>query len=285
MNTSDLSPHRRIDRRRIRKPGPSAFFMARLALGTEVWDEVLAPVGIRLDPWQRWVLTTKAKRILICCSRQAGKSTAGALLALKTAITRPRQLIILISPSLRQSSELFRKVVSFLELLPLKPRETELNRLSVKFENKSRIVSLPCSEQTIRGFSGVNLIIEDEASRVDDEVHNCLRPMIATSGGRYIMMSTPAGKRGHFWAAWESDEWEKVRITAFECSRIPRDFLEDERRSLGESWFAQEYNCDFIDAEGQVFRSEDLQAMLLPPSSNMPPSDDAPATAPYLEVV
>jgi hypothetical protein len=70
-------------------------------------------------------------------------------------------------------------------------------------KNGSRIVSLPSKEANIRGFSGVSLIIEDEASRVGDDLYLAMRPMLAVNQGRLILMSTPWGKRGHFFEAWE----------------------------------------------------------------------------------
>jgi hypothetical protein len=275
----------KIDRRRLKATGPSSSFFVRLALGTEIWDEVLAPVGIKLDPWQREVVSTPSKRILLCCSRQAGKSTVGSILALKTALLLPRQLIILVSPSLRQSSELFRKVISILDLLPIKPQVIEQNRLSIRFKNNSRIVSLPCSEGTIRGFSGVSLLIEDEASRVDDAVYKAIRPMLAVSSGRLVLMSTPAGKRGHFWEAWSDEEgWTRYKITAHDCPRISKEFLEEERRALGDLWFRQEYECEFLEAEGQLFRAEDLEAMWYETGTDLGVVEVS-SERPFLEVV
>lgn len=65
-----------------------------------------------------------------------------------------------------------------------------------------RIVSLPSSEATVRGFSGAALIVEDEASRVPYDLYCAMWPMLAISGGRLVLMSTPFGKRGHFFEEW-----------------------------------------------------------------------------------
>ena len=117
------------------------------------------------------------------------------------------------------------------------------------------MVSLPSSESTIRGFSGATLIIEDEASRVDDDLYKAIRPMLAVSNGRLLLMSTPFGKRGHFYEAWENggDVWERIQITAPECRRIPAEFLVEERAALGYLWFNQEYLCMFVDVNTAIF--------------------------------
>jgi hypothetical protein len=121
--------------------------------------------------------------------------------------------------------------------------------------NGSRIVSLPSSEATIRGFSGASLIIEDEAARVSDQLYYAIRPMLATSSGRLILMSTPFGKRGHFYEAWENggDLWERIMIPASACPRISPQFLAEEHEALGDWWFSQEYGCQFVQTTDQVF--------------------------------
>ncbi len=207
------------------------------------------------DTWQQQVLRSNTHQVLLNCSRQAGKSTTAAIMALHRALFYPGSLVLLVSPSLRQSSELFRKVTEALEQLDKRPRLREDNRLSLTMQNKSRIVSLPGSESTIRGYSGASLIIEDEAARVPDELYYAIRPMLAVSKGRIILMSTPFGKRGHFHSEWTDggDSLERIRIPASDCPRISAAFLEQEKRALGDWWYKQEYECEFVQTTDSVF--------------------------------
>lgn len=218
------------------------------------------------DPWQEQALRWSGKRLLLNCSRQSGKSTTAAILALHRALFYPKSLILLVSPSLRQSSELFRKVQDLFKALPSEqqPELVEDNKLSLTMKNKSRIVSLPGSEGTIRGFSGATLIIEDEAARVPDDLYFAVRPMLAVSGGRLILMSTPFGKRGHFFKEWTEggDTWDRIKITAYDCPRISHEFLEEERRSMGDWWFKQEYLCEFVETEDSVFTYDQVVTAL-----------------------
>ncbi|MDI7277774.1 MAG: terminase family protein [Anaerolineae bacterium] len=217
-------------------------------------------VGLEPDPWQVRLLRSGSDRILLNCCRQSGKSTMAAILALHTALYQPASLVLLLSPALRQSQELFRKVVAIYRALAQSvPAETE-TKLTLELEGGARIVSLPGKESTIRGFSAVRLLIVDEAARVPDELYYSVRPMLAVSGGRLIALSTPFGTRGWWHEAWRSaDRWERFEVPASECPRIPAAFLEEERRNLGEWWFAQEYECRFLDAETAAFRSEDVE--------------------------
>jgi hypothetical protein len=225
-----------------------------------------AYAGIEPDPWQRKLLLSHRKRILLNCSRQSGKSTTLATIAAHQALYFPKSLILMLSPTQRQSGELFRKTTALYNGLgkPV-PSEAE-SALTLQLENGSRIVSLPGSEGGIRGYSGVSLIIIDEASRVPDMLYYSVRPMLAVSGGRLIAASTPYGKRGWWYEAWTSPEpWERYEVPARECPRIPADFLAEEQRTHPSYWFNQEYCCKFEQTDNAVFRQEDIEWMFSDP--------------------
>jgi len=140
--------------------------------------------GLEPDPWQVRVLRSPARQIILNCSRQVGKSTVTGILAGHTARYDPGAPILLLSPSERQSIELLRKVRDTLRLLGTVATEVQKdNALSLEFANGSRIIALPGKEGTIRGFSGVRLLVIDEASRVPDALYQAVRPMLAVSGG------------------------------------------------------------------------------------------------------
>ncbi|CAN5680161.1 hypothetical protein BH23GEM10_BH23GEM10_17910 [soil metagenome] len=219
--------------------------------------------GIELDPWQADLLLSDAKRHLLLCSRQSGKSTTTGILALHEAIYAAPALILLVSPSQRQSAELFRKVIEYLHALDGAPEVTLESVLRLELANGSRIIALPGSEATTRGYSAASMVIIDEASRVPDALVAAIRPTLATSNGRLVALTTPAGKRGWFHEQWTRGEgWERTRITADDCPRISAEFLADERRELGEFMYGQEYLCEFYDAETSVFSTELIERAL-----------------------
>lgn len=218
-------------------------------------------MGLDPDPWQERFLRSPAPRTLLNCSRQSGKSTVTALLAAHTALYDPGALVLLLSPTQRQSHELFRKALDAYQAIPTAVPITQESALRLELTNGSRIVALPGKETTVRGFSGVRLLAVDEAARVPDALYYSVRPMLAVSGGRLVALSTPFGTRGWWYEAWESDEpWQRYRVPAEECPRISAEFLEEEQRSMGDWWFLQEYQCEFLDAETQPFGREDVEA-------------------------
>jgi len=221
--------------------------------------------GLEPDSWQRDFLNSSSDRVLLNCCRQSGKSTMTAIVALHRALYHPGSLILCLAPALRQSQELFGKVLGFYRDLgrPVSPQGER--KLSLELENDSRIVTLPGTEKTIRGFSGAALLIVDEASRVADELYFAVRPMLAVSGGTLMMLSTPYGKRGIFFEEWSQGEgWERYEVPARECPRISVSFLDEEKRALPARVYRQEYECSFEDTEDQVFSFEDVTGALDP---------------------
>lgn len=201
------------------------------------------------DPWQEKFLRSRAPRICLNCSRQSGKSTSVAVLALWEAIHRPKSTIVLDSPSLRQSQELMMKFSEFLSLVDQSVKLDSDTKLSVRFANGSRVLALPGSEKTIRGISAVTLLILDEAAAIPDELYGAVRPMLAVSRGRLVLMSTPRGEQGFFFDTWtKSKGWEKIEVPWQQCPRIDPAFIEEERLERGNAWVAQEYECQFIGA-------------------------------------
>jgi len=212
--------------------------------------------GLAPDPWQARLLRDYPQRVLLLCSRQSGKSTVAALLVIYAVLFIAKAQIVVVSPTQRQSNELFRTIVNFLGQLEGAPRLVNESTQRAEFSNGARILSLPGTEKTIRGIAGVDLVVIDEASRVEDALLTAVRPMMATKpDARMIALTTPAGKRGWFYEAWTSDDqkWERIRVSASQCPRITAEFLAEELKALGAIKFSEEYELEFHDPEEAVF--------------------------------
>jgi len=215
---------------------------------------LLTAQGFDPDPWQRDLLFAPDRQILLLCSRGAGKSRSVSALALHTALFQAGALVLLVSPSQRQSVELFRYVKQGFQALA-RPLDTlKENETTLEFGNGSRVVCLPGREGTIRSYQGVRLLVLDEAARVPDDLYRTVRPMLAVSHGRLVAMTTPFGQRGWFWDEWERNEsFKKVRVPWQRCPRITPAFIESEHASFGDRWVQQEYECSFGALEGLVY--------------------------------
>jgi Terminase large subunit, T4likevirus-type, N-terminal len=232
----------------------------KLALDRAAFAEGL---GIVPDPWQRDLLRSSSDRVLLNCCRQSGKSTMSALIALHRALYRPGSLTLILAPAERQAKETFSKVAAMYATLGKRVASESYRKLGMELQNRSRIEALPGTEKTIRGFSGVDLLIVDEASRVDDGLYFAVRPMLAVSGGALMMLTTPYGKRGVFFEEWTGGVgWERYEVPAEECPRISEAFLQEERQALPPWVFRQEYDCSFEETEDQVFTTDMIDRAL-----------------------
>jgi predicted phage terminase large subunit-like protein len=138
-------------------------------------------------------------------------------------------------------------------------KDDTAHELSVK--EGGRVVSLPASEGTIRGFSSVDLVVEDESARVNDELHTAVKPMVAVSKGRLILMSTPFKMKGHYYDIWNDTttftDYKRIEVPATKIERISPEFLEQEKRAMGSRVFSREYMCQFInEADTPMFYRE-----------------------------
>ena len=215
------------------------------------------------DQWQidtlREVASGAASRVLLNCARQVGKTECAINLVEWFSLYRPGSLSLIVSPSQRQSGEVFRRLMLLHSSLKDVPELTAESALRAVYANQSRVLALPGSEKTTRGYAAADLIICDEAAGIDDSLIASIRPMLALREGTLIMMSTPRGERGEFHRAWTEggDGWRRVKVDANMCPRLSEDYLRDERAQMGELLFRQEFMCEFI-ADGELLFAVDL---------------------------
>jgi len=204
------------------------------------------------------------------CARQSGKSTIVAGKTLYKARFKARSLSLIASPSQEQSKELMKKIEGFLvhdrDLVPQNNAQFEK-----VFPGGSRIVALPGTEKSVRGYSGPDTIIIDEAARVLDETYRAIRPMMVGADTEIIGLTTPHGTRGWFWNAWENSRtyrkilvraepeeryrryWSERGVSAYYSPRHDRQFLQEELEEIGEAAFRQEYCCEFVHEGSSLF--------------------------------
>lgn len=254
-------------------------------------DAYLESIGFRLFDWQRAVLRDQSTRITICGARQSGKSTILSGVCCHTAKYRPKTLSVILAPTKLQASEDIGKVRDFIARDPHYPEVKRSGSEEIVLANGSRILVLTATDTAARGFSQPAVILFDEASRIDDSVYDAVRPMITGSKTSIIYeISTPFGRKGFFYdhfsriGAQEKKirrsrylvkaPWQVIRTTGKPTlSRIPLEAIEgvhcyfsprheDETEQLEaldqmkEMQYRQEYGCEFVDAEDQVFRQD-----------------------------
>jgi hypothetical protein len=229
------------------------------SLSVSAWAE--SQFNFISDPVQARILDSPTHRLILCCTRQWGKSSLAALKAFHLAVSKPGALVLFAAPSFHQSAELLGKFRQFALALTGAPSRTDgIHTGSILLPNNSRIVALPQSPDTIRGFSAVDLVVVDEAAFVHDEMHHALSPMLATSDGQLWLLSSPSGPTGEFHKIWTSNlpDWHRFSVNALECPRISPAFLQRERLAKGEAVFNREYMCQFLETAKPSINPADI---------------------------
>ena len=181
--------------------------------------------------------------ILALTARQVGKTTAAAWAMAHTAVHVPNSLSVVVCPAQRQSAEPVRKVKETLIKAGVKLKND--NVYAVELENGARVLALPSSHDSIRGLTVDGWIVADEAAQLSPDLLAAVHPMRARRPqARFAMLSTAWSRTDPFWTAWASDDstWIRLKATVdMDPTLFPTEYLEQERKALGEHAFKREY--------------------------------------------
>lgn len=217
-----------------------------------------AYLDFELDVWQRdYMLSAPAMaRIAIAASRQSGKSTVTAIFVAWCLLFIPGFTCLVASRSLRQASYYVDKVRDIILSIVPKDAMRSLNRLSMELPNGSTIISIPCAQPDAgRGFSP-HLILLDEAAFAPEALFTAIMPSVAATHGAVHMISSPNGRQGRFFEAFEGDAtsvWWSQRVTWEDCPRMTQEQMDIEKIALGELYWRQEFMAEFVQPLGAFF--------------------------------
>lgn len=247
--------------------------------------------GLGFEPfeWQVDALNPSLDRVLLLCARQSGKSTVvGGKVAHKIRYRRRSENLI-VTPSKDQSKIVMQRFQEFTDQddeLPESDTDSIFEQAWKK--RKNRVLALPGSERSVRGYADPETIIADEAAQIEDRTYIAFRPWMTGGKSELIAMSTPFGKRGWFWRAWEhSSRWHKILVrvrwdvrngklidtmpedefkaywkekgvNAYYSPRHTKSWCEEELEEIGEWAFRQEYCCEFMDTDAAWFSYDEI---------------------------
>lgn len=193
-------------------------------------------------PWQEEFLRApRGASILVLTARQVGKTTTAAWAIAHAMLFTPGSLSVIACPAQRQSAEAVRRVRESLVKTDAALKSDNVYGLELK--NGSRVLALPGSDDSIRGLTVDGWIVADEAARLPNDLISALRPMRARRPeARFAMLSKAWSRTDPFWTAWVDDDptWIRLKATA-DTTAFRAEFLEQERRALGEQNFQREY--------------------------------------------
>jgi phage FluMu gp28-like protein len=165
-----------------------------------VWLE--AYTGFKAFPHQAQLIQDYMCRLrVVRKARQIGMTTTIAYEAVWKAFTRPGRLILIVSPSGRQSDKPMRIIQGIVDNnRELARHVTKKNNHELSLDNGSSILALPNNPDRLRNYSADDIYLDEAAHFLNDEpVMAAIRPMLVAKAGSFTVISTPFGKRGLFW--------------------------------------------------------------------------------------
>jgi len=217
-------------------------------------------------PYQKSLLLDESKRLVACMGRQSGKTSVIAMRAIQFAYTKDKVTVLITSPSMRQSMIMFDRISTFIHSAKMLEREiTRETRTIIQLKNRSRIIALPCSENLLRGYTA-EMVICDEASFMPEEtITNVIFPMLSTTNGSAIFLSTPWGKDHFFYRAFMNPKYSAHKVKSSQCPLITAEFLEEQRHNMTAEAYKMEFEAEFVEAQNCFF-SQDLIRECVDPS-------------------
>jgi hypothetical protein len=212
------------------------------------------------------------RNMIMCASRQCGKTSFATVVLLHTALFNKNKLIAILANKAATSKEILERVKRAYEYLPsfLKGGVKEWNKGSVEFENGSKIMAEASSSDNIRGKSVFLLYIDEHAFIENwDEFSASVLPTLSSGKTtKMIFTSTPHGLN-HFYYYVEGARQKKNGFGYIEVPwwEVPgRDEEWKEKTLHGElngdqQKFDQEYALEFIGSSGTLISGAALKIM------------------------
>lgn len=217
-------------------------------------------IGLELDPWQQTIMTTPEKRIILNCARQSGKTETTVLKALHNFVFKQNFFTVIGSVKFDISKEMIKRIKKYYNKLDFCPPLVSENMTVLESDIGSRILAISGDEDKNRGLAGVDYLVIDEAAMVPEDLLASVVPFIATKNGVIALLSTPKSMTQHFFCRiWHEDPgWLKISIRGEDVPRFAPGFLEEQRRTLGQYLYRQEYENAFLNPQDSALAYIDI---------------------------
>ncbi len=237
-----------------------------------------------LDKWQQQVLDTTGN-MCVCSGRQSGKSTVIAIDAGEYAIKNSKKNIMIIASVERQALLLFEKVLAHIynkDKTLIRTGKNRPTKHKLMMKNGTTIHCLPTGDSGygIRGYT-IDRLYADEAHFINEDVWAAVTPMLATTGGDIILLSTPFGTSGYFYRCFHDKNFTAIHVNTEEVAAQRQDpqktlmleFLKDEKLRMTKLQYQQEYLGLFVGGIQRFFPDDLIDSLCTNKSKNIPDGD------------
>jgi len=205
------------------------------------------------------IINSNAKYFTINASRQSGKSYLLAEFVRYFGLTESNKQIMYVTPTYSLGSVFFSNIVNSLRDIPV-IQSINKSKLSLTFNNNTAITFKSAERpDNIRGGS-YDYVFLDEFSFFKEDAWTAIKPTIlAKKYAKVIIVSTPKGKN-LFYDLVKLGESNNVRYKYYFMHYSDNPYcdteeVEDAKKVLPDNVYKQEYEAEFIDDGGTVFKN------------------------------
>lgn len=216
---------------------------------------------LTLDDWQKeYIFDKEVTDNFLLSGRQNGKTTAISIRAVELCVKffKKGEFVLINSLTEKQAYYVLAKCLAYAqekypkEIITKGRDKPTMHK--ILFKNGTGILCYAAGEtgEGERGLTIKKLMI-DEASRMSEEYFISVMPMLSVIGGTMDVASTPAGKlhkdgtENFFYKCSKDPRFKKYYISAEDCPRHDKEFLQTQKERMSKLAYAQEYLAVFTD--------------------------------------
>src|SRR3990167_2385291 len=222
--------------------------------------QVLFPPLESLLPHQREVLLQDPHRFkILVWHRRARKTTTAIMEIVKQAHLKRGVYWHIFPTSTEAKDAVWRDPAMLFNIIPesLIEKKNEVEMV-IYFKNGS-IMQIKGADDpdALRGTGPCGIVL-DEFAKMKYYAWEVVEPIIRANGGWAWFIGTPKGKN-HLFNLYQRGkeghhEWKSWLLKASQSGIIPMDQLLESKRTSTQANFNQEWECEFLEGEGSVFR-------------------------------
>lgn len=224
--------------------------------------------GIKLTDGQKtaWDLVHNKdnKTIVLCFSRQSGKSTLAEILLIEN-LCKKNKFSAYISPTFSLGRKIYKELMQLLEPTGI-IKKANSSTLTIETITGSLLQFFSAEAYTaIRGFTVSGILIIDECAYIPDTMPNgenfwgnIVMPITKARNPKVVLISTPCGKQGFFYDYYLRAKNKENGITEltrdiYADNLVTKEQIEEIRKSIPPKAFLQEFECRFLDSSLTFF--------------------------------
>ncbi len=234
--------------------------LAQYLAQNDEFDRFCKLIGYEPHEGQRQVHQCDAPRRVVRWGRRAGKTLMAAVEA-AFVLLQNRKRVWIVAPDHDLSGRVWDELVRILcDELGFEPTTRSDRSRRLVFDWGSRCEGKSTGHGSQKGLVGaaVDFLVWDEVAKSPAGIWELrLMPNLADRHGRALLISTPEGYN-HFHELWKRGHNDDVAWRSFHAPsamnpHLPRDVIEEARRTYSPEAFAQEWEAKFTHLAGRVY--------------------------------